>query len=56
MGALEDGAGPGVEDPATAGTAIIEDGLTEITMSGESLSDVAARAAEPGRMKQSRRN
>jgi len=52
MGALEDGPGPGVEDPATSGTAIIEDGLTGIPMGVESLGGVAARAAQPRRVKE----
>jgi hypothetical protein len=52
MGALEGGAGPGIEDPAAAGTPIIEDGLPEITMGVESLGGLATRAAQPGRMKE----
>ena len=52
MGALEDGPGPGVEDPATSSTAIIEDGRAEIPMGGEAFDGVAARAAQPGRMKE----
>jgi hypothetical protein len=51
VGALKGGPGPGVEDPAAAGTAIIEDGLTVVAMKGKSLGGLAARAAEPGRMK-----
>jgi hypothetical protein len=51
MGALERGIGPGVEDPAAAGTAIIEDGLPEITMGEESLGGLATRTAQPGGMK-----
>src|SRR5208337_3171278 len=47
MGTLEDGPGPGVEDPAALGAAIIKDGLTEVTMGVESLGGVAARAAQP---------
>ena len=50
LSALEDGPGPGIEDPAAPGTAIIEDGLTERAMRVETLGGVTPRAAQPGRM------
>ena len=52
MGALEHGPGPGVEDPAAVGTAIIEDGRAEIPLGVEALHGVAARAAQPGGVKE----
>jgi len=52
MGAREQGPGPGVEDPATVGTASIEDGRAELPMGGEALHGVAARAAQPGGVKE----
>src|SRR5262249_39699974 len=52
MGALEGGAGPGVEDPVAAGTARIEHGRAEIPRGGEARGGLAARAAQPSRMKE----
>ena len=46
MGALEDGAGLGVEDPPTGPAAIVKDGLTVIAMDEESLVGVATGALQ----------